>query len=139
MRKPASYLGVMLLALALARESVAQDATWLVRDAPYRAAIKLNQPPKSPEAGIAIELPDFGQSRPDLADALLVDDKGQMQPLAAVWRGEGQWDLLLAKELNAGTNYYLYFGGNAVRSMQSQSWAPKLSLLMETRRFPAGA
>ena len=139
MRNPACYLGAVLLAFAPGPDSGAQDATWLVRDAPYRVAVKLKEAPKVADAGIAIELPDFGQSRPDLADMLLVDDKGLMQPLAAVWRGEGQTDLLLAKELKPGRNYQLYFGGNAARSMQNQNWAPKVSLLMETRRLPEGA
>ena len=105
MRKVASYLCALLPALAATSRSGAQDAAWLVRDAPYRVAVKLKESPKVPDAGIAIELPDFGQSRPDLADALLVDDKGQMQPLAAVWHGEGQSDLLLAKDLKPGQAY----------------------------------
>jgi tetratricopeptide (TPR) repeat protein len=139
MRKLACYSGVILLALTSIIKSSAQDATWLAHDAPYRATIKLKEPPKIPDAGISIELPDFGQSRADLADALLLDDKGLMQPIAAVWRGQGQSDLLLAKELKPGQNYYLYFGGTAARSMENQNWTPKVSLLMETRRLPAGA
>ena len=139
MRKRAGYFCAALLALAWGRECRAQNATWLIRDAPYRVAIKLANPPVNADAGIAIELPDFGQSRADLADALLVDDKGLMQPLAMVWSGAGQTALLLAKDLKPGQNYQLYFGGNAARSMQNLNWAPKVSLLMETRRLPAGA
>lgn len=139
MRRPACYLGAVLLALASGPQSLAQNATWLVSDAPFRVAVKLKDAPKVADAGIAIQMPDFGQSRADLADALLVDDKGQMQPLAAVWRGEGQSDLLLAKDLVPGQGYHLYFGGNAARTLQNQAWAPKLSLFMETRRLPEGA
>ncbi|HWB60740.1 MAG TPA: tetratricopeptide repeat protein [Chthoniobacteraceae bacterium] len=133
------YFGAILLALTPCATSNAQDASWLVRDAPFRVGVKLKQAPRIADAGIAIELPDFGQSRQDLADALLVDDKGQMQPLAAAWHGQGQRALLLAKDLKPGVAYQLYYGGNAARTLQAQSWAPKLSLFMETRRLPEGA
>jgi len=130
-------LALLFLAIASAWNTYAKDAPWLVVDAPYRTAITLQSPAKIPDAGIAIQLPEFGETRPDLGDVLLLDAKGQMQPLAAAWRGEGQSALLLAKELKPGQPYYLYFGGGSIRSMQK--WEPKVSLLMETRRLPENA
>ncbi|MEI8342364.1 MAG: hypothetical protein WCH43_12630 [Verrucomicrobiota bacterium] len=115
----------------------AADPSWLVRDAPFRAIVQLQDPPKVAEAGILIELPEFGQTRADLGDVVLVDDHGQPRALAKVWRGEGQSVLLLAQSLEPGKEYGLYFGGNAVRT--GPGWSPKTSLLMETRRLPDGA
>jgi len=136
MRTFACCLGVLLIAWP-GRQSRAEDALWMVPDAPYRATIILKDPAKIADAGIAIQLPEFGQTRADLGDMLLVNAKGQTQPLAAVWRGEGQSAILLAKELKAGELYYVYFGGGAMRSMLK--WEPKISLLMETRRLPENA
>lgn len=135
-RKPL-HLPVIFFAFAIISPSRAQDAPWLVRDAPYRAVITLKQPPKVAECGVLIDLPEFGHTRADLADVLLVGAKGEAQPLAAVWRGEGRRALMLAKELKPGENYSVYFGGNAIRAMQS--WTPKISLLLETRRMPDNA
>ncbi|MGB8353622.1 MAG: tetratricopeptide repeat protein [Chthoniobacteraceae bacterium] len=131
------FLTLLFLFVALACNTRAADTPWSVVDAPYRATVTLQTPAKFPDAGIAIQLPEFGQTRPDLGDVLLLDAKGRMQPLAATWRGEGQTALLLAKELNPGQQYYLYFGGGSIRSMQK--WEPKTSLLMETRRLPENA
>lgn len=123
--------------LVVCRAVIADDVPWLVKDAPYRAVITLKEPPKVAECGVLIDLPEFGQMRADLADALLVDAKGQTQPLATVWRGEGRRALMLAKELNPGEVYCVYFGGNALRAMRN--WTPKISLLLETRRLPDNA
>ncbi|MEI6493624.1 MAG: hypothetical protein WCO94_13825, partial [Verrucomicrobiota bacterium] len=88
----------------------AQSGDWVVKSAPFRAKIQLQEAPKNAEAGVAVELPDFGGSRPDLADAVLVDSEGNTQPLAPVWRGSGQQAILLAKELVPGKSYTVYFG-----------------------------
>ena len=45
-------------------------APWKVKDAPYRATLRLIAPPNDTAAGVEIELPDFGASRDDLGDAL---------------------------------------------------------------------
>ena len=108
---------------------------WEVKGAPFRATIRLQEPPKNPEAGVAVELPDFGGNRPDLADVLLLDGQGVGQPVAPVWRGEGQRAIFLAKDLAAGKDAFVYFGGQTSR--QSRVWVPKTSLLLETRRLPA--
>jgi tetratricopeptide (TPR) repeat protein len=137
MRKFVCGLNLLVLAMLPAWNSHAADAPWLVKDAPYRAVVTLIDAPKVPDCGVAIQLPEFGQTRPDLDDVLLVDAAGRMQPLASVWRGEGQTALLLARTLNPGETYSLYFGGGSIRS--TEKWTPKLSLLMETRRLPANA
>jgi tetratricopeptide (TPR) repeat protein len=123
------------LAIIVGSNARAQSGDWVVKSAPFRAKIQLQEAPKNAEAGVAVELPDFGGSRADLADAVLVDSEGTAQPLAPVWRGSGQHAILLAKELIPGKDYTVYFGGQTAR--QSQTWAPKTSLLLETRRLPA--
>jgi len=123
------------LAFFMGLSALAQSADWVIKGAPFRARIRLQEPPKYPDAGVAIELPDFGGSRADLADAVLVDSEGAPQPLAAIWRGAGQQAILLAKTLSAGKDYAVYFGGQTAH--QPRTWTPKTSLLLETRRLPA--
>ena len=113
----------------------AQTGDWVVKGAPFRAQIQLQEAPKIPDAGVAIELPDFGGGRADLADVVLVDSDGVTQPVAPVWRGSGQQAFLLAKDLAPGKDYAVYFGGQTAR--QPQTWTPKTSLFLETRRLPA--
>jgi tetratricopeptide (TPR) repeat protein len=137
MREFARCLGVFIILATPAWRCHAQDMPWLAKDAPYRAVVRLAEAAKFPDAGVEIELPEFGQTRADLGDVLLLDGQGQLQPLAPVWRGEGQKALLLAKALNPGEKYCVYFGGGSVRSMEK--WEPKVSLLMETRRLPGNA
>ena len=74
---------------------------------------------------------------PGLADVILSDAKGQPMPLAKVFRGEGGRALLLAQTLPAGQDVFVYFGGN--RPRRQLDWKPKVSVLLETRRLPAGA
>lgn len=112
-------------------------AAWAVADAPYRAAVVVGSVPTIPEAGVVIELPEFGATLPDLADVVLLDKKGDPQPIARFWRAEGKRALVLAKDLDSKQVYYLYFGGGKKR--ETPSWKPQMfSLLMETRRM-AGA
>jgi len=138
-RRRATLQRAIALTLCLFLPSLlhAADVSWLVRDAPFRATVRLKEPPKVAEAGILIDLPEFGKTRPDMTDVILVDDHGQPQPLAKIWRSEGGRLFLLAQALEAGKNYGIYFGGNTVRT--SPGWSPKTSLLMETRRLPEGA
>ena len=127
---------VLALALPLAGAAAAADlGAWTIQNAPFRAVIRLQQPPAFPEAGVAIEVPEFGQTREDLRDVLLTDDEGRPLPIGVVWRGAGDRVLLLARALEAGKDYFLYFGGS--RRM-SEGWLPKIGLLMETRRLPPG-
>ena len=132
--RPAAVLSAGLV-FFMGLEARAQSGEWVVKGAPFRAKIRLQEPPKNADSGVAVELPDFGGSRADLADAVLVDSDGVAQPLAAIWRGSGQQAILLAKELAAGKDYAVYFGGQTDR--QSRTWTPKTSLLLETRRLPA--
>ena len=114
----------------------AEATSWQVQGASYRATIQLQTPPKVADTGILIDLPEFGQTRADMGNLVLVDETGAPQPLAKVWRGEGRHLLLLAKEMKPGKNYTVYFGGSP--AIDSPNWAPKLSLMMETRLLPPG-
>ena len=118
--------GCLLTAAASAR---AQTPVWAVKDAPVRAVLKLADTPSNPDAGAMVELPDLGLVKPNGGDYALTDADGKPVPVAAVYRAPGQDTLLLARDLRAGQNYYLYVGG-----ARGASWSPKTSLLMETRR-----
>ncbi len=123
---------ILCLALAVAR---AEPAAWAVKDARFRVSIRLKEAALFPDAGVAIEVPEFGQTRPDLGDVALVGADGRLVPIAFLWRGAGDRILLLAKALAAGEEYFLYFGGNR---QASPAWQPTVSLLLETRRLPPG-
>jgi tetratricopeptide (TPR) repeat protein len=144
----AAKLPLILLTLLLAmpafaarrdRETAptAPSAPWAVPDAPYRAVVRAEYPTPCPETGYAIEIPEFGHTLPNLADCVLTDADGKLAPLYAVWRGEGQRVIFLAKEMKRNANYYLYFGSSKTR--RGETWQPRVSLLMETRRLPSGA
>ena len=108
---------------------------WRVADAPYRVMVKLNTAPDLPDAGVEINLPEFGQTRADLADVLLTDGEGKPQPLARIGRQPGGRIVVLAQSLEPNTPYFLYFGGDKPRAVPD--WNPRTSLLMETRPAPA--
>ena len=132
--KSALLAGALLASIRLAGGA---DVPWAVPDAPFRALLRAGRDaPSSPETGYAIELPEFGQTMPNLTDVLITDAKGQPVPQAKVWRGEGHTAILLAQMLASGQDYYAYFGGN--RPRRQTQWTPKISLLLETRRLPAG-
>lgn len=133
---------VSLLCLALtAGATLAAPApapsagAWAVKDAPYRAVFRLAAAPTNPDTGILIELPEFGQTRPDLGDVLLTDSAGAPQPLAAVYSRAGSKALLLARTMKAGESYFVYCGGG--KSRGGQTWSPKTSLFLETRPVDA--
>ena len=113
----------------------AAPARWAYPDAPYRAVFKLAKPADEPAAGVALELPEFGNTTDKLLDVVLTDSVGELQPLVNVWRGAGQRVLFLAKELKADEEYFVYFGG--ARFRQGQTWVPSVSLLLETRPLAA--
>lgn len=113
------------------------DPTWAIADAPFRAVVVGKEAANLPEAGVLIELPEFGQTLPELGDVVLTDAKGETLTVSRVWRGEGQRMLLLAQSLPPGKEAHVYFGGGRVRHVAT--WAPKTSLLLETRRFDDAA
>jgi len=108
---------------------------WTVADAPFRFMIKLLKAPELPEAGVEINVPEFGQTRADMSDLLLTDRDGTPQPLARIGRRTGGRILLLAQKLEPDMPYFLYFGGDKQRAIPD--WTPKVSLLMETRPAPS--
>ncbi|MEI6083410.1 MAG: tetratricopeptide repeat protein [Verrucomicrobiota bacterium] len=122
-------------ALLLAAAVLAAPARWIFPDAPFRAVVKLDKPSAEPSAGIAINLPEFGNTTDKLLDVVMTDAAGEFLPVAQVWRGSGREVLLVAKELRADQEYYVYFGG--ARFRQGPMWQPQISLLMETRQVAA--
>jgi tetratricopeptide (TPR) repeat protein len=117
--------------LTLLASSVCPAGDWMVKDAPYRAAVTLTAPPNDTAAGVEIEIPDFGVSRDDLGDLLLLNPSGTPVPTFLMYHALGKKNLLLAREMKAGTNYFLYFGGRSARGQGG--WVPKQGLALETR------
>ena len=113
------------------------DTPWAFKEQPYRAVVRLNEAPILPEAGIAIDLPEFGVTQPKNPTVILTDGKGRVIPANVVWREEGVNLLLLGKAMEEGEECHVYFGGAPVRA--APTWTARTSLLLETRRFPAGA
>jgi tetratricopeptide (TPR) repeat protein len=112
-------------------------AEWAVKDAPYRAALIVGSAPTVPEAGVAIEMPEFGATLPDLGDVVLADKAGKLLPIARFYRQEGRMALLIAQGLDPKLVYYLYFGGGKKR--ETPAWQPQMvSLVLETRRLMGG-
>ena len=132
----AFFLLLLLASPGFAKFKPVPQLPWMVPDAPYRFPLKLLTAPEFPEAGVEINVPEFGQTRADLADLLLTDRDGNPQPLARIGRQTGGRILLLAQKLEPNTPYCLYFGGDKVRALPD--WTPKTSLLMETRPAPPG-
>ncbi len=127
------HLFVVLLVPAVC--AAADD--WAVGGAPYRVRLEAAVGPGIPEAGYEIRLTDFGSGRADMRDVVLLDADGREIGLDPVWRGAGRTLLLLAESMPGdGTAAMLYFGGDSARRMKS--WNARRSLLLETRRLPAG-
>jgi len=149
MRGTGKIILLLLLALAVTGEAAerrphrrnparASSVPWAVTNAPYRATIQLSDLPNVPASGVAIELPDFGHTKPDLSDAVLTDDEGTIQPMNGLWLRPGGTALLLAQELKPRETYAVYFGGGISREHKPWS-ATATSLLMETRRLANNA
>lgn len=126
--QPSFWIFVLWTGIALGKPH-----EWALPEASYRHTIRVLEKPSSPEFGTEIDLPNPGLARPDLADLVLLGPDGNAIPLAKVSHQLGGRMLLLAKDLQAGTEYHLYFGGGARTTPQ---WNPQLSLLMETRKAP---
>jgi len=153
MRGISKIFSPLLLALVVALEAdaarrnfserrrslpTASTVPWAVTNAPFRALVQLSSLPNVPAAGVAIELPDFGHTKPDLSDVVLTDDEGAIQPVNTLWLRPGGTALLLAEELKPRVTYALYFGGGISR--ERKTWTPPaMSLLMETRRLAGSA
>jgi tetratricopeptide (TPR) repeat protein len=129
---------ILLLVLPICAASKDQESAWAVDGAPYRVVLHAGDAPAMPEAGWEIRLPDFGAGRGDLRDVVLLDRAGKEIALDPVWRGPGRTLLVLAQSMPENqAAATLYFGGNTSRRLQA--WSAKRSLLLETRRLPAGA
>jgi tetratricopeptide (TPR) repeat protein len=116
----------------------ANRAEWAVESAPYRVELKATAAPDAADAGWEIRLPDFGAGRPDMRDVVLLGPDQAEIALDGVWLGAGRSLLMLAESMpDAGAAATLYFGGATSRRMKS--WSAKRSLLLETRKLPAGS
>ena len=125
---------ILMGVFAMGALALGAPASWTVADAPYRIGVKFAVAPSQAEAGFEINIPEFGQTRPDLADVVLTNSSGEPQPLAKIGRRPGGRVVLLAQKLDPAVEYFLYFGGDKLRA--SPEWTPKTSLLMETRPAP---
>ena len=112
-------------------------SAWLVPDAPIRVAFRAKDAPTIPEAGWLLQLPELGATMQGLVDVIATDAKGVQIPLARISRMEGHEALLLAPVVPKDADIYVYYGGKRVR--REMKWNPAISLLLETRRLPAGA
>lgn len=126
-------IGFLLLLGTIALAQLPSEP-WAVPDAPYRCAVTLKKAPASPEFGVEIDLADYGLTRPDLCDLLLLSPNGTPVAIAKAGYRIGDRLLLLAQDLKPNLRYLLYFGGNKTRT--SPTWNPKRSLLMETKPAP---
>ena len=126
-------MAAWLALLPLPGISAADDAPWAVKDAPYRAVVRLRKPPSHPEAGVEIKVPDLGVVHSHGGEYALADAAGHPLPVAVAWQAEGQTARLLANGLNPNQDYFLYIGGS-----RGATWTPKTSLLLETRHSPTG-
>ena len=125
------------LAVALLTSNAPAATPWAIQDAPMRASFHAGRTdPTIPEAGWLLEVPELGITQPNMGDVVLTDAKGAQLPLAKVARMEAHKLLLLAQNLTQGQDYFVYYGGN--RQRREVKWTPKVSLLLETRRMPAG-
>ncbi|MCF7674108.1 MAG: tetratricopeptide repeat protein [Akkermansiaceae bacterium] len=128
-------IGISASAAAAPRKDAGE---WAIAGAPYRVMLRADGKPGIPEAGWEIRLPDFGAGRTDMRDVVLLDGTGREIGLDGIWHGPGNALLMLAESMPAnGAAATLYFGGKSSRQMKS--WTAKRSLLLETRRLPAGA
>ena len=130
-------VGLMFCLCAAAGAAGTPDpGAWAVRDAVFRTVVHPGTPPERAESGWIIELDEFGGTRADTRDVVLLDPSGKEIGLDPVWRGAGRKLVLLAQTVPpAGAT--LYFGGGAQR--RHASWTADRSLVMETRRMPEQA
>lgn len=130
-------LGRLMLAISLSPliPSTSTAADWKVKEAPYRATLKMTSPGNDATAGVEIEMPDFGAHRADLGDATLINSAGESIPLQPVWHAVGGKAIFLAQQMQPQKEYFLYFGGKLPQ--RAAGWKPKQGLILETRTLGA--
>ena len=126
-------MGMWMAAALMFAQPCPAAEPWHVRDAPYRVKLEPERAPDTPEVGWRITLPEFGASRSDLKDMVLIAPDGREIALAPIHRQPGQYVHLLAEAWPENQALYLYFGKNARRI---GTWKSQPSLLLETRRRP---
>ena len=114
----------------------AVPAGWAIPDATFRFTCVAKSPPSLPEAGWVLEVPELGHTMPNAADVLLLDPAGKPLPVERSFRGDGMKVVLVAKGLQAGQAYAVYYGGARTRAVPT--WTPKPGLFLEVRRMAPG-
>jgi tetratricopeptide (TPR) repeat protein len=114
----------------------APPAGWAITDATFRFTCVARKPPSLPEAGWVVELPELGHTMPNSADVLLLDPAGKPVTVERGFRGDGMKVVLVAKGLQAGQEYAVYYGGARTRAVPM--WTPKPGLFLEVRRMAPG-
>lgn len=133
-----TILLLLMISGAAAAAPESGRAKWAVESAPYRVELRTTAAPDAAETGWEIRLPDFGAGRADMRDVVLLGPDQNEIALDGVWRASGRTLLMLAQSMpDAGSAATLYFGGATSRRMKS--WSAKRSLLLETRKLPAGS
>jgi tetratricopeptide (TPR) repeat protein len=114
----------------------AVPAGWTIADATFRYTCVAKTPPSLPEAGWVLEVPELGHTLPNAADVLLLDPEGKPVPVERGFRSDGMKVVLVAKGLQAGQEYAVYYGGARTRAVPA--WTPKPGLFLEVRRMAPG-
>jgi tetratricopeptide (TPR) repeat protein len=114
----------------------ALPAGWVIGDATFRFTCVAKTPPSLPEAGWVLEVPELGHTMPNAADVLLLDPSGKPVPVERGFRADGMKVVLVAKGLQVGQEYSVYYGGARTRAVPT--WTPKPGLFLEVRRMAPG-
>jgi tetratricopeptide (TPR) repeat protein len=109
---------------------------WAIADATFRFTCVAKTPPSLPEAGWVVDVPELGHTMPNSADVLLLDPAGKPVPVERGFRADGMKVVLVAKGLQAGQEYSVYYGGARTRAVPT--WTPKPGLFLEIRRMAPG-
>jgi tetratricopeptide (TPR) repeat protein len=140
-RRPGHFRTALLLlfagfAASTSKGAPAVPAGWLIADATFRYTCVARNPPSLPEAGWVVEVPELGHTMPNSADVLLLDPAGKPVTVERGFRADGMKVVLVAKGLQAGQEYSVYYGGARTRAVPT--WTPKPGLFLEVRRMAPG-
>lgn len=111
-------------------------AGWTIVDATFRYTFVAVKPPSLPEAGWVVEVPELGHTMPNSADVLLLDPSGKPVAVERGFRSDGMKVVLVARGLQPGQEYSVYYGGARTRAVPT--WTPKPGLFLEIRRIAPG-
>jgi tetratricopeptide (TPR) repeat protein len=121
---------------ATSKGAPSAPAGWNIADATFRYTFVAGNPPSLPEAGWVVEVPELGHTMPNSADVLLLDPSGKPVAVERGFRADGMKVVLVAKGLQSGQEYSVYYGGARTRAVPT--WTPKPGLFLEIRRMAPG-